>query len=82
MATAKGRVAAGAMVRVKGRAGAAPEEGGNCTLVWMSPWAVGVITPLQDTPGKSAPCSSSQQQQIAMLLQGSCDMICVKRVQG
>ena len=39
----------------EGRAGAAPEEGGNCALVWTSPWAVRVITPLQDTQGLSAP---------------------------
>ena len=33
----------------EGRAGAAPEEGGNCALVWMSPWAVRVITALHST---------------------------------
>ena len=51
----------------EGRAGAAPEEGGNCSSVWMSPWAVRVITPLQDTQGLSALCSSTSRQ-IAMLL--------------
>ena len=52
----------------EGRAGAAPDEGGNCALVWMSPWAVRVITPLQDTQGLAALCSSTSRQ-IAVLLQ-------------
>ena len=46
----------------EGTADAAPEEGGNCTLVWILPWAVGVITPLRDMQGKSAPCSRASSR--------------------